>query len=131
MRTIESDWWVMDLPDEWEAEQDDETIVLSDEDGVGILEITTLQRDDAPFDARALAADLVPPGCHATPGRLAGLAALCFRYVDEDSAVRDWVAVRDDVALLVTYHCATEHAGLDDALIDEMLETLELRAPAE
>ena len=50
MRAVESQWWIIELPDEWEAEQDDETILISDEDGVGEIAITTLQKENGPVD---------------------------------------------------------------------------------
>ncbi len=41
MRAVESQWWIIELPDEWEAEQDEEAILISDQDGVGEIVITT------------------------------------------------------------------------------------------
>lgn len=129
MRSIESDWWVIDLPAEWEAEQDEETIVLTDQDGVGVLEITTLRREDAgkAVDLASIAQDLVPAGVAPKPCRLAGQLALCFAYIEDDAAVRDWLTATDEWILLATYSCALEDRGLDDVLIDEVLETLEFK----
>lgn len=132
MRSVESDWWIIDLPEEWEAEQDEETIVITDPDGLGMLEITALQRDEAEVsrDLATAATELLPEDAVLQRCTLAGLEALSCSYIDEEDAVRDWLAVNDELVLLVTYSCAIDDRGMDDAMIDEILETLELK-PAE
>lgn len=132
MRSVESDWWIIDLPEEWEAEQDEETIVITDPDGVGMLEITALQHDEAEVsrDLMTAAGELLPEDAPLQRGKLAGLDAVSCSYIDEEDAVRDWLALSDELVLLVTYSCAIDDRGLDDAIIDEILETLELK-PAE
>lgn len=129
MRSVESDWWIIDLPEEWEAEQDEETIVISDPDGVGVLEITALGRDEAEVAGSLEAAgrDLLPPDAATQRCRLAGLDALYCTYTEDEAAVRDWLALSDDLLLLVTYSCGMDDRGLDDAIIDEILQTLELK----
>ncbi len=129
MHTLETDWWLIDLPEEWEAEQEDETVIIEDEDGVGVIEITTLETAEpvAPGDLRALARELL--GDHGTGSdvQLAGLSGLYFEYVDGDDAVREWLLDGGELLLLVSYSCDRDNAGMDDAVVDEILETLELR----
>lgn len=129
MRSVETDWWILDLPEEWDAEQEEETIVLSDEDGVGVLEITTLVRAEmeGPNDIDGLAGELVPSTAARTPCSVAGLSGYCFSYIDETEAVRDWFVANDELLLLVTYSCDVEHQGLDDALVEEIIDTLQLK----
>jgi hypothetical protein len=132
MRSVESDWWIIDLPEEWEAEQDEETIVITDPDGLGMLEITALQRDEAEVsrDLTTAAGELLPEDAALQRCTLAGLDAVTCSYIDEEDAVRDWLAVNDELVLLVTYSCAIDDRGMDDAMIDEILETLELKLAA-
>ncbi|MDX9874517.1 MAG: hypothetical protein RBS88_06360 [Spongiibacteraceae bacterium] len=129
MRSVETDWWILDLPDEWEAEQEDETIVLTDPDGVGALEITTLLRAEmeGPNDAASLAGELVPDSAARSVCTIAGLSGHCYSYIDEGDAVRDWLVSNDELLLLITYSCDAEHQGLDDALIEEIIATVELK----
>lgn len=127
MRTVETDWWLLDLPDEWEAEQDEETIVIGDEDGVGALEITTLTHEtsDADFsDINALAKQIVPVTDAGKPIELGGMSGLYFQYQEEGDAVREWLLSDGEILLLVTYSCDAENAGLDDGTVDDILETL-------
>lgn len=131
MRTVETDWWLLDLPDEWEAEQDEETIVIGDEDGIGALEITTLTREtsDADFsDINALAKQIVPVTSAGKPVELGGMSGLYFQYQEEGDAVREWLLSDGEILLLVTYSCDAENAGLDDGTVDDILETLGRKA---
>ena len=131
MRVVETDWWMLDIPDEWEAEQDEETIVIGDEDGVGALELTTLTREssDVDFsDMDALAGQIVPVDVPGQPAQLGGMAGRYFQYMEDGDAVREWLLSDGEILLLVTYSCDAENAGLDDASVDDILSTLERRA---
>lgn len=125
MHTVETEWWSMDLPEEWDAEQDEETIVIGDEDGVGMLEITALERgDETEADLQALAAELFPKKVKSVPAQVGDFSGLYVHYVDEGDAVREWVISKDGQILLVSYSCDKENAGLDDEIVDQILETL-------
>jgi hypothetical protein len=129
MHTVETDWWLLDLPEEWTAEQDDETVVITDEDGVGALEITMLEyEDDSPMEVNALARQLMPDDVPGQPVTLGDFSGLGFQYQDEGDAVREWIVQRDQRTLLVSYSCDADDAGMDDSIIDEiLLETLSLK----
>lgn len=129
MRTLETDWWLLDLPDEWEADQEDETVVIADEDGVGVIEISTLETAEpvASGELHALARELLGDHGKGTETQLAGLPGLYFEYVDGDDAVREWLIECSGLLLLVSYSCDNEHAGMDDDTVDDILSTLELR----
>lgn len=134
MHTVETDWWMLDLPDEWQAEEDEGTVVIGDEDGVGAIEITALEADDVARNEAGLQQlaeqllDIIHQGEQAEIG---GLRGLYFRYIDGDDAVREWLLDADDVVLLVSYSCASDNAGMDDSVVDEILSTLELKPPSE
>lgn len=133
MYCVETDWWLLDLPEEWGAEQDEETIVIGDEDGVGELEITTLERRDAAgaeVDLEALAQDVISSGAAGRPVRVGEFSGFYFHYSEDGDAVREWLLAAGDVVLLVSYSCDEENRGLDDAVVDEILDTLELKTGA-
>lgn len=127
MHIIETDWWLLDLPEEWQAEQDDETIVITDEDGVGVLEITSLEQDDNArgTDLNALAKELLPDHGAGSAAKIGDFEGLYFQYQEEGDAVREWLVQCDDRVLLVSYSCEIEDAGMDDSFVDEVLDTLE------
>jgi hypothetical protein len=50
MNSLETQWWLLDIPPEWGVTQDDELIVIGDEDGVGEISFTTLVKEDGHID---------------------------------------------------------------------------------
>jgi hypothetical protein len=100
MYCVETDWWLLDLPEEWGAEQDAETIVIGDEDGVGELEITTLeQRDgeDQKTGFEALASDIMSGSGAGKPVRVGDFSGFYFQHIEDGEAVREWLVRGDDV----------------------------------
>lgn len=131
MHTVETDWWTLDLPDEWQAEEDDGTVVIGDEDGVGALELTALEADHierSDAGLQELAEQLLDITEQGRKVQLGTLKGLYFQYIDGDDAVREWLLDAGEVVLLVSYSCDGENAGMDDALVDEVLTTLELKS---
>ena len=127
MRAVESQWWIIELPDEWEAEQDDETILISDEDGVGEIAITTLQKENGPVDdseLRLYTEDIESQCGRGQVVELFGLNGYYYSYQDDGDALREWYLRGDDLLLLITYSCDLENAGMDDSAVDEILSTL-------
>ena len=127
MRAVESQWWIIELPDEWEAEQDDETILISDEDGVGEIAITTLQKENGPVndsELRLYTEDIESQFGRGQVVELFGLNGYYYSYQDDGDALREWYLRGDDLLLLITYSCDLENAGMDDSAVDEILSTL-------
>ena len=127
MRAIESQWWILELPDEWDAEQEDESIVISDEDGVGEIVITTLEKEDGNVgddELREYTADLEQEGGVGETVNVAELKGYYYTYQEDDDAVREWYLRSDNLLLLITYSCALDNAGMDDGAVDDILSTL-------
>ena len=49
MNIVETDYWCLLLPPEWSAEQEEDTVCVTDQDGIGELAVTALirEQDDA------------------------------------------------------------------------------------
>jgi hypothetical protein len=127
MRAIESQWWILELPDEWDAEQEDESIVISDEDGVGEIVITTLEKEDGDVsddELRECTADLEQEGGVGETVNVADIKGYYYTYQEDDEAVREWYLRSDNLLLLITYSCALDNAGMDDGAVDDILSTL-------
>ncbi|MCR8924008.1 hypothetical protein NO559_14590 [Dasania sp. GY-MA-18] len=127
MNVVETQWWIIDLPPEWQAEEDEETILISDEDGVGEIAITTLEKSDgAVSDAelREFSLEVEQQFGGGQAVSLDELQGYYFCYSDDGDAVRDWYLRCDNLALLITYSCAEDNAGMDDAAVNEILSTL-------
>ena len=47
---------------------------------------------------------------------------------EDDAALRIWWVASGGLMLFVTYSCDVDNAGMDDAAVDDLLDTLLLRA---
>lgn len=123
MRVLETDSWSLLLPPEWQAEQDEDGIVISDQDGVGTLEFSTMMTDDAIAGADEVS-ELAGAETPLAAVDLGGHAAWTHALVEEGSAIREWFLPAGRMLLYITYSCAEDNRGLDDAAVDEILATL-------
>ncbi len=127
MRVVESQWWIIELPDEWVADQDEDTILISDEDGVGEIAITTLEKESGLVDEAELQeymSDVVEQFGQAELAQVAELDGYYISYKEDGDAVREWYLRYDNLLVLITYSCVDDNAGMDDGAVDEILETL-------
>lgn len=134
MNVVETQWWIVDLPPEWEAEQDEETILISDEDGVGEIAITTLEKEDGDVseqELREFCKDVEQQFGVGQAVSLAETKGYYFSYSDDGDAVRDWYLRCDNLLILITYSCADDNAGMDDSAVNEILETLFIKTESE
>ena len=130
MHTVETQWWFIDLPAEWQASQDQETIVIGDQDNVGEIAITTLQKAQGEVSEGELqdyAAESLAQYGPAQLYELAELQGLYFAFREAGEAVREWYLRAGSLLVLITYCCDDENAGMDDSAVDEILDTLQLK----
>ena len=125
---LEAGDWSLLLPDEWSADQVDDSIVIGDRDGVGTLEISELRKESGLFEAIDLEAIMDQAlSWHAiTLGSFTGWEA---SLIEEETAIREWALHAGGVMLYVTYSCDLPNRTLDDAAVDEILATLCYAAP--
>ena len=60
---------------------------------------------------------------------LGDFRGLACQYVEEEAALREWCVACDGLALFITYSCELENQGIDDAAVDELLDTLMALVP--
>jgi hypothetical protein len=127
MNVLETEWWTLALPPEWWAESEEESILIGDQDDVGCIEISTLHKEEGVFDqgmvrSIAQAESEQPLDWHTLSlGEFAGVGS---SYVQEETAVREWYVANGALLLFITYSCSDENRGMDDAAVDELLDTL-------
>jgi hypothetical protein len=127
MNILETEWWTIGIPPEWWAEHEEDTIVIGDRDDVGNIEITTLHRDQGAFEAaevEAIARDNGEPGWDWQSASAGTFRGVCCKYEEGDDAVREWYLAQGTVLLFITYSCALENRDLDEAAVEEILQTL-------
>jgi hypothetical protein len=127
MNVLETEWWTLVLPPEWWADSQDDSILIGDRDEVGCIEVSTLHKEEGDFTADNLreiaeeGADTSLAWRAVTLGDFKGLAG---QFVEEDAAIREWYLANGPVMVFITYSCDLENQGMDDAAVDEILDTL-------
>ena len=127
MNSVETKWWTLHLPPEWWAERDGDAVIIGDHDGVGCMEISTLQRDGGEFsttDAESIAHGNGESDWRWQPADCGEFSGCTARYGSGTEALREWYLVAGPLLLFITYSCDADHCGLDDAAVDEILGTL-------
>ena len=121
MQELTTDLWSMLLPEDWEAEQEGETISIVDEDEASIIEITPLVPEDGK-GSQALLDELVEGEAKKTT--LAGLPALYREFEDDDMFWREWFCDAGTFVLVVSHGADISNRNMDDDAVDELLSTL-------
>lgn len=127
MSMVQTEWWCLELPDEWSAEMEDDCVTISDCDGVSEIDITVVRKEDGDVgqdDLNQFAEDLIAKGLRAEPVSAGSASGLLFSYDDEDGAWREWYLGCHSLLIYITYNTEMEHKGLDDAMVDDILSTL-------
>jgi hypothetical protein len=129
MNVLETEWWSLLVPPEWWAESEDHSILVGDRDGVGAIEISTLCRDEGVFttkEAAAIATDESPEVADWQSVAIGEFEGVAGAFAEEGAAIREWYLANGALLLYITYSCESENQGLDDAAVDEILDTLAL-----
>ena len=132
MQEIESDFWFIALPEQWQTEQEDESILIYDEDQLGCICLTNLESDGGKPDRKALENLIAEVGQRLEDGRRCelgeGWQGWEFETEEEGDYIREWYLLGSDHLLLITYSCAEEDREMDRSAVDEILDSLRSKA---
>lgn len=128
---LDADLWRTQIPDDWVAEAEDESLLVFHPDGAGTLQFTCSEMEDGLVDdedLRYFAAELLEDGVEAKPVNLGPMHGLKFEYDDEDTGewVQEWYLAADDLFFFITYSCPRTARGSEDAAVAAILGALEL-----
>ena len=127
MNIVETDYWCLMLPPEWSAEEEEGSVLITDQDGIGELAITTLVRepDDAPGTSPSEIAQMESPEVSswaiAAFGDFSGVTG---QFTEEGAVLQEWYLSHGVALLYCTYICDLEDAGMDMPAVEEILGTL-------
>lgn len=127
MNVLETEWWSLAVPPEWWAEAEEDGILIGDQDGVGCIEISTLHKESGEFDSatvRRIAVDEADQPIEWRDVTLGDFQGVVGNYLEERVAIREWYVAAGAMLLFITYSCDEENQGMDDAAVDEILDTL-------
>tara|TARA_R110002110_G_scaffold415561_2_gene651032 strand:- start:267541 stop:267945 length:405 start_codon:yes stop_codon:yes gene_type:complete len=134
MNVLETEWWTLALPPEWWADSEEESILIGDQDDVGCIEISTLHKDSGEFtvtEVSQIATDESEQPVQWHRVALGEFSGVTGRYRDDGAAIREWVVCAGSMMLFITYSCDLDNAGMDDAAVDELLDTLMVVMPSD
>lgn len=129
MNVLETEWWTLAVPPEWWADTEEDSIVVGDRDDVGCIEISTLHKEQGVFDAdevRAIATSESEAVNDWTRVELGDFTGFTGDYPEEGAAIREWYVAHGAMLLFITYSCDEDNRGMDDAAVNELLDTLQL-----
>ncbi len=127
MNMIETDYWCLMLPTEWSAEQSDDVVLITDQDGIGELALTTLvraSRAGEEITSTDIAKEKSPEISVWHAAEYGGFTGVTGHFEDTGSVITEWYLTYGDALLYITYACHEEDYGLDAAAVDEILSTL-------
>ena len=127
MNIVETDYWCLMLPPEWSAEQEEGSVLITDQDGIGELAITTLVREpvDAPGPSLSEIAQTESPEVSSWVSVVFGeFSGVTGEFTEEGTVLQEWYLSHGVALLYCTYACDAEDAGMDMAAVEEMLGTL-------
>ena len=127
MNIVETEYWCLMLPPEWSAEEEEGSVLISDQDGIGELAVTTLVResDGAPevslLEIAQAESPEVSSWATATFGEFSGVTG---EFTEEGTVLQEWYLGHGVALLYCTYACDVEDAGMDMSAVEEILGTL-------
>ena len=127
MKIIETEYWCLMLPPEWSAEQSEDVVVITDQDGIGELAVTTLIQHNAAASevtAAHVAEEESPEVADWNTVRVGPFAGVAGSFEEDALVIREWYLTYRSALLYVTYACDTEDDGLDTGAVEEILGTI-------
>ena len=127
MKIIETEYWCLMLPPEWSAEQSEDVVMITDQDGIGELAVTTLIQDNASAgeaSAAIVAEEESPEVADWTTVQVGPFAGVVGAFKEDGLVIREWYLTYRSALLYVTYACGIEDDGLDTGAVEEILGTL-------
>ena len=127
MSIVQTQWWCLELPDEWTAEMDDDSVTIADCDRVSEVDITVIRKQSGQVnegDLDEFAGDLRARGLTGEAVALNAAQVLLFQYDDEDGAWRERYLAAESLMIYIIHNSAIDDKGLDNAVVDDILSTL-------
>ena len=127
MNIVETDYWCLMLPPEWSAVEEDGSVLITDQDGIGELAITTLVRepDDGTETSLSEVAQAESPEVSSWANAIFGdFSGVTGQFTEEGAVLLEWYLSHGVALLYCTYACDVEDAGMDMPAVEEILGTL-------
>ena len=127
MNIVETDFWCLMLPPEWSAEEEEDSVLITDQDGIGELAITTLVGESGDTDGSKIVeiANEESPEVRAWSAvKMGAFSGVTGQFIAEGAVLNEWYLGCGAALLYCTYTCDVEDDGLDIAAVEDILGTL-------
>lgn len=128
MKTYTEGYWQVNIPDDWQAEQDPDCVSIFHDDSYGILQISSEQFDEE-ISAEMLqefAEEHIDAGAEPDEIRLGPFEGFTLDYSIENEYWREWYLRYDRLFVFVTYNCQLEDESNEDDIIETILASLKI-----
>jgi hypothetical protein len=127
MTEFKSNWWSLQIPTDWHAEEDDVCVTFNTEPEIGALQVSAARNDSGPAtddDLLDFAQEHIEAGAKISETAFGAFTGFYFHYPDEEFYSREWFLRCDNTVVFVTYTCGLELKGQEDTIVDGILTTL-------
>ena len=129
-----SSWWVVELPSDWSAEEDDNCVTLSAERGVGAFQISAYRRDSESVtdeDLNDFAEDELSVGIIPQDVSCGDFRGIAISYAADERFWRKLWLRSGSLLLYVTYNCGVKEQAVEIESVNRMLSSLKSRVSGE
>ena len=130
MKTFIDVNWQVDIPDDWQAEQDPDCVSIFHDDSFGILQVSAEQfEEDITLDTlQDIAEEHVDAGAELEELQLGSFGGFTLNYSIDNEYWREWYLMYDRLFIFITYNCQLEDESNEDDIVDTILSTLKINS---
>ncbi len=133
-KEYKSSWWVIELPSDWSAEEEEDCVTLTAERGVGALQISAHRRDDESVtdeDLNDLAEDELVDSVAPQTVSYGGFSGISISYAEGERFWRKLWLRSGSLLLYVTYNCGSKDQAAEVESVNRVLSSLKSRVIGE
>ncbi len=126
-RKYKSAWWSVELPDDWQAEPDEDCVTFTSEREIGVLQISAYHRDGeivTDEDLLEFAEDESVESASPQNFSCGEFVGIEISYFADDSFWRKLWLRNGSLLLFVTYTCSAEERTVETEDVNLILESL-------
>lgn len=130
MKRYESEWWTITFPDEWQAEEGEDAVVIFSEQRVGSIHVSAARNGNGTVtdaDLCDFAMKHLDAGAKTKDVVCGDFTGFSFHFGTNDMYQRQWWLSCDDTMVFATYTSPQEHKGKEETTVDSILISLQKR----
>lgn len=118
--------WSVDLPADWEADEEEESVSLYHPDSPGVLTLSATREEQDISDEylEELLDEHLEAGADLMDAEYGSFTGVTFCYDDDEEYWCEWYLRAGPIMLFVTYNCPLDKEGEEEDVIESILESL-------